>query len=113
MHELVIVEGILDVVIPEVKKHDVQRILSIRLKVGELSGVVPECIHEYFGIAAKGTIAEGARVIIEKNPIRIECPDCGFSGEITKGTHVCPHCGSARFRIVSGSEYYVESVEAE
>ena len=74
MHELVIVEGILDTVIPEVKKYDVEKILSIRLKIGELSGIVESCVHEYFGIAAKGTIAEGAKIIIEKTPIREPTP---------------------------------------
>ncbi len=113
MHELVIVEGILDVVIPEVKKHDAKKILSIRLKVGELSGVIPECVHEYFGIAAKGTMAEGAKVVIEPLPVRIRCPDCGRESEIHKGTDSCPVCGSRRFRIISGREYYIESVEAE
>ncbi|MBQ2040724.1 MAG: hydrogenase maturation nickel metallochaperone HypA [Lachnospiraceae bacterium] len=113
MHELVIVEGILDAVIPEVKKYDVEKILSIRLKIGELSGVVPSCIEEYFGVAARGTIAEGAKIIIEKTPIEIECRDCGFKGRITKGTYRCPKCQSAGFRIVSGKEYYVDSVEAE
>ena len=109
MHELVIVEGILDAVIPEVKKYDVEKILSIRLKIGELSGVVPSCIEEYFGVAARGTIAEGAKIIIEKTPIEIECRE----GRITKGTYRCPKCQSAGFRIVSGKEYYVDSVEAE
>ncbi|MBQ7174617.1 MAG: hydrogenase maturation nickel metallochaperone HypA [Lachnospiraceae bacterium] len=113
MHELVIVEGILDTVIPEVKKYDVEKILSIRLKIGELSGIVPSCVHEYFRIAAKGTIAEGARIIIEKTPIRITCRDCGFEGEIRKGTYACPQCGSTGFRIISGKEYFVDSVEAE
>ena len=113
MHELVIVEGILDTVIPEVRKYNVEKILSIRLKIGELSGVVPGCIHEYFGIAAKGTIAEGAKIIIETAPIRIRCRDCGFEGEISKGTYACPRCGSPGFRIISGREYFVESVEAE
>lgn len=113
MHELVIVEGILDVIIPEVKKHHAEKILSIKLKIGEMSGVVPECIHEYFGVASKGTIAEGAKVIIEKTPVMITCPDCGYSGEIRKGMHECPSCGSLRFRITSGSEYFIDSVEAE
>ena len=113
MHELVIVEGILDTVIPEVKKYDVEKILSIRLKIGELSGIVQSCVHEYFGIAAKGTIAEGAKIIIEKTPIRITCSDCGYEGEIRKGTYACPKCGSPKFRIVSGREYFVDSVEAE
>lgn len=112
MHELVIVEGILEAVIPEVQKYDVQRVESIKLKVGELAGVVPSCIDEYFKIAAKGTIAEGAKIIIEKMPIRIQCPDCGFAGEIQKGQYSCPSCDSAGFKIVSGKEYFVESVEA-
>lgn len=113
MHELVIVEGILDTVIPAVKEHDVSRILTIHLKIGELSGIVPSCIHEYFAIASVGTIAEGARIDIEWAPIRIHCPDCGRDDIIRKGQYACPHCGSARFRITSGREYYVESVEAE
>ena len=113
MHELAIVEGILDAVIPEVQKYDVSRVLSIKLKIGELSGVVPYCIHEYFKVAAKGTIAEGAKIEIEKIPIGIECPDCGYHGTIEKGQYTCPSCQSTHFRIVSGKEYFVDSVEAE
>ena len=113
MHELSIVEGILEAVIPEVQKYPVSRVTEIRLKIGELSGIVESCVHEYFGIAAKGTIAEGAKIIIEKTPIRITCSDCGYEGEIRKGTYACPKCGSPKFRIVSGREYFVDSVEAE
>ena len=113
MHELVIVEGILETVIPAVQEHDVSRILSIRLRIGELSGIVPSCIHEYFSIASAGTIAEGAKIVIEPVPIRIHCPDCGKGSVIKKGTYACPLCGSERFRILSGREYYVESIEAE
>ncbi len=113
MHEMVIVEGILEAVLPEVKKYNVQKVLSIKLKIGELSGVIPYCIEEYFKIAARGTLAEGAKIVVEKIPIGIRCPDCGFSGSITRGNYKCPECGSVNFRIVSGKEYFVDSVEAE
>ena len=113
MHELSIVEGILEAVIPEVKKYDVSRVLSIKLKIGELSGVVPECINAYFDIAAKETIAEGARIIIEKVPVIIKCPDCGYDGGIRLGNYKCPQCGGTHFKIISGKEYFVDSVEAE
>ena len=113
MHELVIVEGILDVVLPEVKKTDAKKILAIRLRVGELSGIVPSCLHEYFSIASQGTMAEGAELILLPVPIRIHCPDCGAESVITRGMDVCPRCGGRRFRIISGREYFVESVEAE
>ena len=113
MHELSIVEGILEAVIPEVEKYDVNRVLSIKLKIGELSGVVPDCINYYFDIASKGTIAEGAKIVIERIPIRIECRDCGYDGTISLGRHKCPKCDGTNFRIVSGKEYFVDSVEAE
>ena len=113
MHELVIVEGILDVVVPEARKHGANQILSIRLKVGELSGVIPECVREYFTVAARGTMAEGAKVLIDPLPIRIRCRDCRGENEIRRGMDACPVCGSRQFRIISGREYYIESVEAE
>ncbi len=113
MHELSIVEGILEAVIPEVEKYDVNRILSIKLKIGELSGVVPECINYYFDIASRDTIAEGARIVIEKVPVIIKCPDCGYDGNIKPGNFRCPQCGETHFRIISGKEYFVDSVEAE
>ena len=110
---MAIVEGILEAVIPEVKKYDVEKVLAIRLKIGELSGVVPYCIEEYFKIAARGTIAEGAKIEIERIPVGVDCPDCGYHGGITKGKYRCPACGSVNFRVTSGREYFVDSVEAE
>ncbi len=113
MHELSIVEGILEAVIPEVRKYDVSRVTEIRLKIGELSGIVPQCIEEYFRIASEGTIAEGASLKIEKVPVRISCGDCGYDGEISPGKFRCPGCGGTGFRILSGNEYFVDSVLAD
>lgn len=113
MHELVIVEGILDAVLPEVKKHNVKKVISIKLKIGELSGVIPECIDYYFDIASKGTLAEGAKIVVEKVPVSISCRDCGYNGEIPRRSYRCPECGSRDIHIESGREYFIDSVEAE
>lgn len=113
MHELSIVEGILGVVIPRAQEHDVERITLIKLKIGEMSGIVPSCVHEYFKVAARGTIAEGARIDIESIPVTMECRNCGHKGTIKRGMYTCPSCGSPNFRIVGGNEYFVDSIEAE
>ncbi len=113
MHELAIVEGIIDAVIPAAREHNAEKILSIRLKIGELSGVIPSCIQEYFTIAARDTIAEGAKILIERVPIRINCADCGYDGELKLRQYRCPACQGTDFRIVSGREYFVDSIEAE
>ena len=113
MHELAITEGILNAAIPEAEKHGAKRILEIRLKIGELSGVIPECIQYYFDIASKGTIAENAKLKVERIPITIHCEDCGFEGGIDRKMIRCTNCGSSNFKLLGGREYYVDSLEAE
>ena len=48
MHELAITEGIIKAAVPAAQNAGAKRILKIRLKIGELSGVFPEYIQEYF-----------------------------------------------------------------
>jgi len=113
MHELAITEGIIRAAVPAAEKAGAKKILAIRLKIGELSGVFPEYIQEYFDMASKGTIAEGARLCVEKIPPAICCPDCGFEGTIDRHKIKCPSCGSLHFRLTAGREYYVDSLEVE
>ena len=113
MHELAIVEGIIDAAVPEAKKHGATRILAIKLKIGELSGVIPECIQEYFNIAAAGSIAENAKLIVERIPATICCRSCGYDGALGKRRRRCPNCEGTDFTLTGGREYFVDSLEVE
>jgi hydrogenase nickel incorporation protein HypA/HybF len=113
MHELAITEGIIRAAVPEAEKHGAKRILEIRLRIGDLSGVIPECIQEYFNIASIGTIAEGAAIKVERIPAAILCRDCGYEGAIERRRVRCPECGSADIKLTAGREYYVDSLEVE
>lgn len=113
MHELAITEGIIRAAVPEAKKHGARRILEIHLKIGELSGVLPECIQYYFDIASRGTIAENARLTVEKIPVTISCPDCGYAGIVDMKKIRCPQCEGTNFKLTGGKEYFVDSLEAE
>ena len=44
-------------------------------------------------------------------PAAIECPDCGYKGEI-KGS-ACPGCGGFGYRLTAGREFYIDSLEVE
>ncbi|MBE6017959.1 MAG: hydrogenase maturation nickel metallochaperone HypA [Lachnospiraceae bacterium] len=113
MHELAITEGIMETALPAAKAGGAKKILEIRLKIGELSGVFPEYIEEYLQVLAKGTIAEGAALKVERIPVSIKCADCTFEGPIDRKNAKCPKCGSLDFRITGGREYYVDSLEVE
>ncbi len=87
--------------------------LEISLKVGEFSGVIPECLREFFPIAARGTLAEGAALIITPVPAAFRCESCGFEGPLPRHTASCPDCGSERIRMISGREFFVENLKVE
>jgi hydrogenase nickel incorporation protein HypA/HybF len=114
MHELQVTERILDIVLKHASGHDVSRIVVIHLRVGELSDLEDEWLQRYFDYLSKDTLAENARLAIEKAPIVMQCEACASSFELTKDglrEALCPDCGEARFRLVSGREYFVKNIE--
>ena len=113
MHELALTEGILAIVEQEGKKNGFSRVLEITLKVGEFSGVVPDCLREFFPIASRGTAAEGAALRIEPVPAAFRCGSCGFEGPLPRHTACCPACGGEEIRMIAGREFFVENLKVE
>ena len=113
MHELAITEGILKTVLPAAERGGAKKILEIRLRIGELADVIPDCVQAYLDVIAEGTIAEGARVTAETVPSTAHCRSCGFTGHIDHRLAKCPDCGSTDFELLSGREFSVESIACE
>ncbi len=115
MHELQVTERILAVVLRHAGKHAVTKVLSIQLRIGELSGLEDEWIQKYFDFQSKDTIAEGAKLNIERTPAVMKCDDCGNSYEfnIRKMKDVeCPECASTNATLISGKDYNVVDMKA-
>ena len=113
MHELAIAQGIIQIVDSEAKKKGFQRVLEIRLKLGEFSGILPDCLLEFFPIAAKGSAAEGAELCIEAVPAAFKCLECGYEGPADRKNACCPACGSTAIQMTAGRELFVENLKVE
>lgn len=113
MHELPITQSIVNICSEEVEKHNSGKVTKIKIKIGELSGIVPECIQTYFDIISSGTKVEGAQLDIEKVPLKFKCSTCGFSGNMDLNVDNCPSCGSNELKISGGNEFYIDSMEVE
>jgi len=113
MHELSIVANLFEVLEEKAKENKSEKILSINLKVGALSGVVPEFLETAFNIYKKDTIAAGAKLKIEEVPLRVQCQKCG--AEIVKNDFIfiCEKCDSRELKTLSGTELLLEKVEME
>ena len=58
MHELAIAKGIIDIVNSEAREKGFRKVLEIKLSIGEYSGIIPDCLREFFPYAAAGTPAD-------------------------------------------------------
>ncbi|MCD8334761.1 MAG: hydrogenase maturation nickel metallochaperone HypA [Clostridiales bacterium] len=113
MHELAITQSIMKIAQQAAQENGVRRVLEIRLKIGDYSGVVPQCVQDYFDIISKGTVAEGAALKLERLPILMRCQRCGWEGQVDKLHICCPQCGGTDLKLLQGREFYVDSLEVE
>ena len=77
MHELSLITSVFDVLEEEARKHGARRVTAVVLKVGVMSGVVPDLLESAFETYKKETIAATARLEIVVVPVKLRCPDCG------------------------------------
>jgi hydrogenase nickel incorporation protein HypA/HybF len=113
MHEMSIAQSLLNIILQEGETHQVRRVVSVALKVGELSSVVPESLRFCFELIAQGTIVEGAELQIERVPVTCRCEDCGTEFSVEHLIFICPSCHSRRVEVLSGRELNIQSLEAE
>lgn len=111
MHEVGIMTQALDMAIDAAQKDGAARIVSLKLRIGALSGVVPDALAFAFDLTTQGTMAEGARFEYELTPVRCACPDGCPDFEPAAFIYECPACGAFSSRILQGRE--LDLVELE
>ncbi len=111
MHELSIMESALEQALEQARRAGAQRVDEIRLRVGDLSGVVPEALQMAFDALIVDTIASGASLAVEKVPARFWCHTCEF--EFTPETIFgeCPACHAISPELRAGRELELASLE--
>ena len=113
MHEFAITQSMLDLVLEEVEKAGGKTVGNINLVIGEMSGVVDECVKFYFEFLSKDTIARGATLSFKRVPMQARCRNCGELFIPREFDWSCPRCQNSQMEIVAGNELYVESIEVE
>lgn len=113
MHELSITQSILDITLNSANASNAKKVNKIKIKLGQMTGCVPEYIQEYFNLVSEGTIAYGATLEFIDVPAKLECLDCGKVSNIERFRLRCEHCSSQKIKIISGKEFSIESIDIE
>jgi hydrogenase nickel incorporation protein HypA/HybF len=113
MHELSIIANLFDIMEEKAREKDAKKIISVKLQVGKLAGVVPEFLETAFDVYKKGTMAADATLEIEKVPLKIQCKACKKTMALDDFVFICLSCGSKDLKTVSGTELFLEKMELE
>lgn len=111
MRELQATQIIFQKVLSQV--HDSRRIRNVVLAIGEISELDQDQIQHHWIELSKGTPAEQAPLHFRLIKAEVQCMACFSKYVPTDGKIHCPYCGSYGAKILSGEEFYLESIEWE
>lgn len=90
-----------------------QRIKSLQLAVGELSELDQHSIRKHWDELSQGTAAERAQLHVRFIKAEVQCMACFSKYDPVDGKIHCPYCGSYGAKILSGEEFFLESIELD
>lgn len=112
MHELSIVEALIDQVRGEVDRSGhAGRITRVDVAIGRLSGVNADCFRFAFEMLAPGTPLEAAQLVLREPKAICRCRACGHSAEIDELPVLCPRCQGSDLAVEGGQDLLLETIE--
>ena len=111
MHELSIAVRVVETLTEDLADH-AGDVTSVRLRVGALSGVVPDALRFAWDVACRDTRLDGSTLEIDEVVTRIWCDACGREQTVPGVFRMsCPICGEPASSVVAGRELEILSVE--
>jgi hydrogenase nickel incorporation protein HypA/HybF len=113
MHELSIAQSLLEIIEHEALPYRGARVTTVTLRIGKLSGVMPDALRFGFEALSKGGIAEGASLMIEEVPVMIYCHQCGGKNTTDNPFLLCPRCNGTEVEMIAGRELEIKEMEID
>jgi hydrogenase nickel incorporation protein HypA/HybF len=113
MHEVSIMAEAIRMAVESAQAAGARRIIGLRLRVGKLSGAVPEAMEFAWDVVRQGTMAEGAWLKIESVAGTCWCAACQAEFECADFFVECPRCHNPSGDLRRGRELEIAVVELE
>ena len=113
MHEVSIAQNILDIVEREADKNKANKIYSVKIVIGEFTGIVKEALEFALQVVIKNSIANKAEFHIEMVSLKTHCSTCNKTYNNNKEfIFLCPSC-DGNLEILNGKELYIDYIDLE
>ena len=112
MHELGLVNYVVKQVTEIAEENEVQKVLSVTLEFGEVSGIITSYLYGYWDwYTKKFPLFDGAKLLCEEIPAITWCDDCKKTYPTVKHGKTCPYCGSGHTWLQQGNEMNIKQIE--
>lgn len=113
MHEFSIVQSLFDLLEQYAAEHRAKRVLRVKVKLGQLSGIEPHLLKVAFDTFKEKTIADSAQIEIEVEKLSVQCRQCNKKSALEEMILKCPACNSLEVEIAEGEDMLLESLELD
>ena len=93
------------------RKNNAEKVLTVILEIGKLSGVVPTALEFCFDVCVKGTLLQGAKLEIQQVNSLGLCKLCREEFDLLENEFSCPICKEKNWEILSGKEIIIKGLE--
>ena len=113
MHEMSLVEGVLQVVEEAARSQGFTRVKTVWLEIGQLACVEKEALQFCFDAVMRDSIAADARLEIIDVPGHGRCMQCNATMPIAALYEACPQCGGYQIEVTGGDGMRVKELEVQ
>jgi hydrogenase nickel incorporation protein HypA/HybF len=113
MHEFALASSIRDITVESAEAYKAIRVRSVRCRIGAMRQVVPSLMHTAFEACCADSIARGAELMIEIDPVVVTCRACLAVSRALTTVYQCPRCESFEIQLNGGTEMTITSIEVD
>jgi hydrogenase nickel insertion protein HypA len=109
-NELEAVQSILAKALQHTRESNAAQITKLRIAIGEIAELDLDLIQSHWRELSKGTLAEQGQLHFRLITAEVQCMACFQKYHPEGGEIHCPYCGSFGAKIISGEEFFLESI---
>ena len=111
MHELSIARSVVDAVEQARAEKSLGPISLVRLRIGRMSGVLPDALRFCWDTATQDTGLAGAVLAVVVTEPQYRCRECNATAPFESEADRCPDCGAIALGLDGGTDLVIDSVE--
>lgn len=113
MHESALARNLLSLIIDRAESEGARRVLNVYGSIAETERVSAEALSFHFAAHARGSIAEGARLLLSVRTVQARCKSCGTTYVPEHHVTLCPHCSGTQAELLGETGTFIDSIDVE